>query len=56
MDYSNYRELNVRRIEPGILEIVMGEEGKLSTAGHRMHAELAEIWRDVDRDPDTRVL
>lgn len=33
----------------------MGEEGKLSTAGHRMHAELTEIWRDVDRDPETRV-
>ena len=31
------------------------EDGKLSTAGHRMHAELAEVWRDVDRDPDVRV-
>src|SRR5512134_2192469 len=56
MDYSNYRDLKIRTIEPGILEIVMGEEGgKLSTAGHRMHAELAEIWRDVDRDPAVRV-
>src|SRR5512134_2608701 len=56
MDYSDYRDLKIRTIEPGILEIVMGEEGgKLSTAGHRMHAELAEIWRDVDRDPETRV-
>jgi len=28
---------------------MMGEEGsgRLSTAGHRMHAELAEVWRDV---------
>jgi enoyl-CoA hydratase len=35
----------------------MGDEasGRLSTAGHRMHAELAEIWRDVDRDPEVRV-
>jgi len=55
MDYLNYWELNVRTIEPGILEIVMGQEGKLSTAGHRMHAELAEIWRAVDRAPETRV-
>jgi enoyl-CoA hydratase len=56
MDYSKYRDLKIRRVEAGILEIVMGEEGgKLSTAGHRMHAELAEVWRDVDRDPETRV-
>src|SRR3990170_750150 len=57
MDYSRYRDLRVRLVEPGILEIVMGDEasGKLSTAGHRMHAELAEIWRDVDRDPEVRV-
>jgi enoyl-CoA hydratase len=35
---------------------VMGEEGtKLSTATAGMHRELAEIWLDVDRDPETRV-
>jgi enoyl-CoA hydratase len=57
MDYSRYQDLKVRMLEPGILEIVMGDEasGRLSTAGHRMHAELAEIWRDVDRDPQVRV-
>jgi enoyl-CoA hydratase len=56
MDYSRYKELKVRRLEPGILELVMGEEGtKLSTATAGMHKELAEIWLDVDRDPETRV-
>ena len=56
MDYSTYRDLKIRRLEPGILEIVMGEEGgKLSTATARLHAELARIWLDVDRDPETRV-
>ena len=56
MDYSAYQELKIRRLEPGILEIVMGEEGgKLSVTTARMHAELARIWLDVDRDPDTRV-
>src|ERR671927_1804776 len=34
----------------------MGEEGgKLSITNARMHAELARIWLDVDRDPETRV-
>ena len=55
MDYSGYRDLKVRLVEPGILEIVMGEEGKLATATARAHAEMAEVWLDVDRDPDTSV-
>jgi enoyl-CoA hydratase len=56
MDYSKYQDLKIRRVEAGILEIVMGEEGaKLSTATARMHGELAEIWLDIDRDPETRV-
>jgi enoyl-CoA hydratase len=33
----------------------MGEEGKLSTATARLHKELADVWLDVDRDPETRV-
>ena len=55
MDYSGYRDLKTRMLEPGILEIVMGEEGKLATATARAHAEMARIWLDVDRDPDVRV-
>jgi len=56
MDYSKYEDLKIRRLEPGILEIVMGEEGgKLSTATARLHKELADVWLDVDRDPETRV-
>src|SRR3989442_921387 len=56
MDYSAYQELKFRRLEPGVLEIVMGEEGgKLPVTTARMHAELARIWLDVDLDRDTRV-
>jgi len=55
MDYSAYKDLQIRKTEPGILEIVMGEEGKLAVATARAHAEMARVWLDVDRDPDTRV-
>ena len=56
MDYSEYKELKIRRLESGILEIVMrAEEGKLSVTTARMHAEIARVWLDVDRDPETRV-
>jgi enoyl-CoA hydratase len=55
MDYSKYQDLKIRRLEAGILEIAMGEEGKLSTATERLHKELADVWLDIDRDPETRV-
>jgi enoyl-CoA hydratase len=56
MDYDRYSDLKFRRLEPGIAEIVMGEEGKLATATARAHAEMAAIWLDVDRDPEVRVV
>jgi enoyl-CoA hydratase len=55
MDYSSYQDLKVRTLEPGILDIAMGEEGRLATATANAHAEMARIWLDIDRDPDCRV-
>ena len=55
MDYSAYQDLHIRLLEPGILEIAMGEEGKLAVATARAHAEMARVWLDVDRDPQVRV-
>jgi enoyl-CoA hydratase len=55
MDYSSYRDLKIRTLEPGILDIAMGEEGKLATATASAHAEMARIWLDIDRDPECRV-
>jgi enoyl-CoA hydratase len=55
MDYSRYKDLKIRRLEAGILDIAMGEEGKLAVATASAHAEMAEVWLDVDRDPETRV-
>ena len=53
--YEAYSALKFKKHPNGILEIIMGEPGKLSTADHRMHHELAEIWRTFDADPDMRV-
>ena len=56
MDYSAYQELKIRRVEAGILEVVMrAEPGKLSVTNARMHGEMARIWLDIDRDPEVRV-
>jgi enoyl-CoA hydratase len=57
--YANYHALQVRRHAHGIVEVVMSGEGAnrsgLATADAQMHRELADIWRDIDRDPDARV-
>jgi enoyl-CoA hydratase len=53
--YAGFNRLALHRHPDGILEIVMGAPGKLSTADHDTHRELSEIWRAVDADAETRV-
>jgi enoyl-CoA hydratase len=57
MDYSRYQTLNITRRGAGdaVLDIQMkAANGKLPTAGHDGHRELAEIWRDVGADDSVR--
>lgn len=57
MDYSNYKTLNITRRGPdgSVLDIQMkAANGKLPTAGHEGHRELAQIWRDVGADDSVR--
>jgi enoyl-CoA hydratase len=59
LHYAHYKALKLRRHEHGMLEVIMSGEGAnksaLATADERMHRELADIWRDIDTDPHTRV-
>ena len=52
--YARYQRLKFERPATGVLRIVMSNPGKLNAADVVMHRELAEIWRDVDADPDVR--
>ncbi len=52
--YARYQRLKFERPAAGVLRIVMSNPGKLNAADAVMHRELAEIWRDVDADPDVR--
>ena len=57
MDYSRYQTLTVTRRGPdsAVLDIQMRAlNGKLPTAGHEGHRELAGIWRDVSDDESVR--
>jgi len=47
--YGRYRRLKFDRPHPKVLRITM-ENGRMNTTDEILHAELAEIWRDVDKD------
>ncbi len=57
MDYSHYRTIAITRRGPdgSVLDLQMRAlNGKLPTAGHDGHRELAGIWRDVGADESVR--
>ncbi len=53
--YAHYKALKFARPRPRILEVILSNPGKLNALDADGHRELAEVWRDIDRDPDTSV-
>ena len=53
--YARFSGLKVRMIEPRILEVKFERPGRLNALDSKMHADLAEIWREVDAGPDVSV-
>jgi enoyl-CoA hydratase len=54
-DYTRYTRLRFDRPAEKVLRITM-DNGRMNTADDAMHAELADIWRDVDRDPSVNAV
>jgi enoyl-CoA hydratase len=54
--YSHYKALKFARPRPRLLEIILSKPGRLNALDADGHAELAHVWRDVDRDPTTSVV
>jgi enoyl-CoA hydratase len=52
--YAAFSSLRFETPEPGILGIVLDAPG-LNAVSADMHRELADVWREIDRDPDVRV-
>ena len=48
--YTKYTRLKFDRPHPKVLRITL-DNGRMNTADATMHAELGEIWKDVDSDP-----
>ncbi|OKH76546.1 enoyl-CoA hydratase [Mycobacterium sp. SWH-M3] len=55
MSFENYRQLTLSRRANGVLLITIDRPEKYNAADEQMHAELANIWKDVSADRDTRV-
>ena len=47
--YARYTRLKFDRPHPKVLRITM-ENGRMNTTDAALHAELGDIWRDLDRD------
>ena len=51
--YAHYSRLHFDRPHPRVLRITMGGgQERLNPVDAVMHAELGEIWRDIDADPE----
>jgi enoyl-CoA hydratase len=55
MEFSEFEHLRFDRHDNGVLLITINRPDVLNATNARTHAELAEVWSTVDRDPSTRV-
>jgi enoyl-CoA hydratase len=54
--YDEFTSLELDRPEPWILRLTLNTPGKLNAVGAEAHGHLAEIWKTIDRDDETRVV
>jgi len=54
--YLDYHHLQCDLVDDGILRITFSNPGRMNSVTEGQHAELARIFRDVDRDDDVRVV
>jgi len=54
--YDGYARLLVQPGETGVCTLVLGPGDTTLSVDAQLHAELATIWDDLDRDPDVRAV
>jgi len=54
MDYSRYQHLLVD-VSEGVATVTINRPEVFNAANDTLHREFAQIWGDIDRDPDVRV-
>jgi enoyl-CoA hydratase len=56
MKYEEYQHLLFERRDNGVLLITINRPEVLNATNNRLHWELSRVWKDIDEDPDTRVV
>jgi len=54
--YQQFTGLKLDRPEPGILRLVLDTPGRLNSVDATKHADLADVWTVISRDPETKVV
>lgn len=55
LDPSRYKALKFDRPSPKVVEVILSQPGRLNALDADGHRELADVWIDIDRDPDIAV-
>lgn len=55
MNYNEYQHILFERREHNILWMTLNRPEVLNAADARLHTELVEIWKTIDRDPNVHV-
>jgi len=56
MDTSRYEYLQLNLEPDGVLTVTLGDPDRLNAVSEQGHAELVDIWPQVDRDQDIRAV
>ena len=51
MNYEDYQHILFKRREPHVLWMTLNRPDVLNAADARLHTELVEVWKTIDRDP-----
>jgi len=54
--YTAYPDLELDRPAPHVLRLTLRAPGKLNAVSATVHRQLAEVWRTIGRDDDTRAV
>lgn len=56
MDFSGYEYLQFEQRDDGVLVITLGNEDRLNAVTATGHRELVDVWPQIDRNPEVRVV
>lgn len=56
MDFAGYEYLQLELLGTGVLVVTLGNEDRLNAVTAKGHRELVEVWPEIDRSSDVKVV